>query len=54
MKNLGIKSLNIISDQDATIDSSEFRTIKIYLKDKETTSGAAPAGSTSSINSLAS
>lgn len=54
MKNLGIKSLNIISDQDATIDSSEFGTIKIYLRDKETTSGAAPAGSTSSINSLAS
>jgi hypothetical protein len=59
MKNLGIKSLNIISDQDATIDSSEFGTIKIYLK--ETTSGTAPpAGSVgsvapiiSSINSLA-
>lgn len=35
MKNLGIKSLNIISDQDATIDSNEFGTIKILLNKEE-------------------
>src|SRR5579871_6594814 len=58
MKNLGIKSLNIISNQDAMIDSSKFRTIKIYLK--ETTNGTVPlvgsvgsVGSISSINLLA-
>ena len=35
MKNFGIKSLNIISDQEATIDSNEFRTIKILLNKEE-------------------
>ena len=35
MKNLGIKSLNIISDQDATIDSNKFGTIKILLNKEE-------------------
>ena len=47
MKNLGIKSLNIISDQDATIDSNEFGTIKILLNKEENQS----LGS-SSISSL--
>jgi len=48
MKNLGIKSLNIISDQEATIDSNEFRTIKILLNKEE----ASTAPGSSSISSL--
>src|SRR5438067_6108498 len=58
MKNLGIKSLNIISDQDATIDSNEFGTFKILFNKEEKeenqsleTASAAP-GSSSSISSL--
>ncbi len=57
MKNLGIKSLNIISDQDATIDSNEFRTFKILFNKEEKeenqsleTASAAPGSS--SISSL--
>ena len=48
MKNLGIKSLNIISDQEATIDSNEFRTIKILLNKEE----ASIALGSNSISSL--
>src|SRR3984957_10559387 len=48
MKNLGIKSLNIISDQEATIDSNELRTIKILLNKEETST----APESSSISSL--
>lgn len=57
MKNLGIKSLNIISDQDATIDSNEFGTFKILFNKEEKeenqsleTASAAPGSS--SISSL--
>ena len=48
MKNLVIKSLNIISDQEATIDSNEFGTIKILLNKEE----ASTAPGSSSISSL--
>jgi hypothetical protein len=48
MKNLGIKSLNIIFDQEATIDSNEFGTIKILLNKEE----ASVAPGSSSISSL--
>src|SRR3984957_1253659 len=48
MKNLGIKSLNIISDQEATIDSNKFRTIKILLNKEE----ASTVPGSSSISSL--
>ena len=34
MKELGIMSLNIISDQSATLNSNEFRIIQIFLEDK--------------------
>src|SRR6266498_3429965 len=57
MKNLTMKSLNIISDQDATIDSNEFGTFKILFNKEEKeenqsleTASAAPGSS--SISSL--
>ena len=34
MKELGITSLNIISDQSATLNSNEFGIIQIFLEDK--------------------
>src|SRR6266498_1771291 len=54
MKNLGIKSLNIISDQDATIDSNEFRTFKILFNKEENQSleTASTVPGSSSISSL--
>jgi len=58
MKNLRIKSLNIVSDQDATIDSNEFGTIKILLNKEEKQSSyysqiaSTTSGSSSLISSL--
>ena len=51
MKNLRIKSLNIISDQDATIDSNEFGTIKILLNKEEKQSSHSQTASTTSGSS---
>ncbi|GES92033.1 hypothetical protein GLOIN_2v1773797 [Rhizophagus clarus] len=55
MKNLGIKSLNLISDQEAVIDSNEFRNFKILLNKKEEIQSlqtASIAPGSSSISSL--
>jgi hypothetical protein len=56
MKNLGIKSLNIIPNQDAIIDSNEFGTIKILFNKEENQSSQTVStiisGSSSSISSL--
>lgn len=55
MKDLGIKSLNIISDQDATIDTNNLGTIKILLNKEEENQNlqtASTAPGSSSISSL--
>lgn len=54
MKNLGIKSLNLISDQEAVIDSNEFGNFKILLNKEEEiqnlqTVGTAPGSSSTSL-----
>ncbi|GBB97642.1 hypothetical protein RclHR1_03020020 [Rhizophagus clarus] len=55
MKNLGIKSLNLISDQEAVINSNEFRNFKILLNKEEEIQSlqiASIAPESSSISSL--
>jgi hypothetical protein len=53
MKELGVTSLNVITDQDVTLDSNEFGIIRIFLKKEDeslqTTSTVSESSSTSPL-----